>query len=147
RRVCGRGRSAQRLQGRRPLSQPDHDGRAVCGVGRNDFRSIADLAVIARSDSDEAIHSVHAARWIASWSLSSGRAFARTRWLAMTIQPNLIPLQGITGSLSGTIALKALLCLCPLPQRPSAAGRSESRALATTDRARRTPASVPSPTA
>ena len=33
--------------------------------------SITNLAVIARSDSDEAIHSVGAARWIASWSLSS----------------------------------------------------------------------------
>jgi len=28
--------------------------------------SIADLTVIARSNSDEAIHSVHAAKWIAS---------------------------------------------------------------------------------
>jgi hypothetical protein len=46
--------------------------------------SITGLVVIARSDSDEAIHSVRAARWIVSRSLSSGRAFARTRWLAMT---------------------------------------------------------------
>jgi hypothetical protein len=37
---------------------------------------ITDLAVIARSDSDEAIHSLLAARWIAS--------------LAMTIQPHFI---------------------------------------------------------
>jgi hypothetical protein len=40
--------------------------------------------VIARSESDEAIHSSFAARWIASLSLSSG-ALRATRWLAMTV--------------------------------------------------------------
>jgi hypothetical protein len=42
--------------------------------------SITVLAVITRSDSDDAVHSVHAALWIASSSL------------AMTIQPHLITL-------------------------------------------------------
>jgi hypothetical protein len=45
------------------------------------------IHVIARSASDEAIQTVNVvAVWIASRSLSSGRAFARTRWLAMTVK-------------------------------------------------------------
>jgi hypothetical protein len=53
--------------------------------------SITDLVVIATSDSDEAIHSVRVARWIASWSLSSG-ARSRDPLASNTIQPDPIML-------------------------------------------------------
>src|SRR5690348_3642119 len=48
-------------------------------------RCRCDLLGHCEERSDEAMQTAFAARfWIASRSLSSGRAFARTRWLAMT---------------------------------------------------------------
>jgi len=74
-------------RGPRKMHHPDNFMPRECGLT---------FVVIARSESDdvfavaqrakaEAIQTVPAgAVWIASRSLSSGRAFARTRWLAMT---------------------------------------------------------------
>jgi hypothetical protein len=45
------------------LPNRDHDSANQSGMIPG---SVTDVTVIARSDSDEAIHSVHAARWIAS---------------------------------------------------------------------------------
>jgi hypothetical protein len=75
------------ISGRDVLANLGHIVSRECGT--------VSLNVIARSESDEAIHTYcFAARWIASRSLSSGGAKAPTRWLAMTVQPSS---PGLTG--------------------------------------------------